>query len=62
MVSSMTQANGDALPSFLVYNTIENKLSGTPEVIHVGDWILSYISTDDHNLTSNITFTLSVKP
>ena len=62
MVSSMRQANGDALPSFLEYNTIENKLSGTPEVTHVGDWILSYISTDDHNLTSNITFTLSVKP
>ena len=62
MTASMSQSNGDPLPSFLAYNRIDNTMFGTPEFVHIGDWLLSYIATDDHNLTSNIIFTLSVRP
>ena len=62
MRASMLQTNGNPLPSFLAYNQIDNTMFGTPELVHVGDYLLSYIATDDHNQTTNITFTLTVKP
>ena len=62
MTASITQYNGDPLPSFLSYNQINNDMYGTPDFVHVGDWILTYVATDDHNLTNGITFTLTVKP
>jgi large repetitive protein len=57
----VTQANGNSLPSFLTYNSVNNSLYGTPSDIHVGDWLINYNAVDDHNLTGAITFKISVK-
>ena len=62
MTVEMTQADGNPLPAFLAYNSVENTLSGTPLLVHVGDWFLSYHAVDDHGIRSNITFTLAVMP
>lgn len=61
MTARVTQANGDPLPFFLSYNAVLNKLSGTPTVIHVGDWILAYSAVDDHGLVTDIVFKVVVK-
>jgi hypothetical protein len=57
----ISQANGDPIPSFLAYNSLNNSLFGTPSDIHVGDWLINYNAVDDHNLTGTITFKISVK-
>ena len=61
MTPKVTQANGDPLPLFLAFNAVSNTLSGTPEFMHVGDWLISYIAVDDHNLEGAITFKVTVK-
>ena len=61
MTSKVSQANGDPLPSFLAFNSASNTLSGTPEIIHVGDWLISYIAVDDHTLEGAIIFKIAVK-
>lgn len=62
MTPSLTQANGDPVPSFMLFDTVENTISGIPQFVHVGKWITSYIATDDHDQTNEIVFTIEVKP
>lgn len=61
MTARLTQANGDPLPSFLTYNGVLNKLSGTPTNLHVGEWLIFYTAVDDHNLSAEIVFKIVVK-
>ena len=62
MTPSFLQYDGDALPSFLAFNVSNNTMYGTPTKDDVGDWLLAYIATNDNGHSSNITYTLSVKP
>lgn len=61
MTPMLMQANGNALPSFLSYNQITNVLSGTPLVMHVGEWPISYIAVDNDGQNASITFKIIVK-
>jgi hypothetical protein len=62
MTASITQANGDPIPSFLTYNIANNTMYGTPMFVHVGTWTLIYIASDDHSLTEEIPFKVVVMP
>ena len=62
LTPNLTLANGDPAPSFMVLDTSTNTISGIPEFVHVGDWIMSYSATDDHGQKAEIVFTVVVKP
>jgi hypothetical protein len=62
MTSTVMQANGDPLPSFLTYDIATNTMFGTPEFIHVRTWTLIYVGIDDHGNTGDIHFKVIVEP
>lgn len=61
MIPTIRQANGDPIPSFLTFNTINNSMYGIPLDIHVGTWNLEYVATDDYNQEGVIPFKIIVK-
>jgi hypothetical protein len=62
MTATITQANGDPIPSFLTYDITSNTMFGTPSLINVGTWTLIYVASDDHSLTEEIPFKVIVNP
>ncbi|CAI2381883.1 unnamed protein product [Moneuplotes crassus] len=62
MTSMLRQADDGPIPSFLTFNSMNNTLYGTPEIIHVGVWDLEYIATDDFGQQGVISFKVIVKP
>ena len=61
MTYEITQANGDPLPYFISYNTIDQNMTVTPESVHVGEWVISYTAIDDNNNTASISFIVNVE-
>ena len=61
MTPQLTQVDGNPLPSFLAYNSINNTLFGTPTEINVGDWLIAYIAIDDAGQSANTSFKVTVK-
>ena len=56
-----TLANGDALPTWLSFDTATRTFSGTPDDAQVGSLDLRVTATDTGNLTASDAFTLTVQ-
>ena len=56
-----TLANGDALPTWLSFDTATRTFSGTPDNAQVGSLDLRVRATDTGNLTASDAFTLTVQ-
>ena len=61
MVANVIQANGDPLPSFMTFDNVANTLSLNPNTTSYEEYIIGYQAKDDHNLTSEIVFTVDIK-
>jgi hypothetical protein len=62
MTSTVKQANGNPLPTFLTYDVASNTMFGTPDPFDAGTWPLVYVATDDHSNTGEIPFKVIVNP